>query len=358
MGKSKGGLFAALKRTFAAIIKVLTIDVYKIYLSFTSPVRRKRMWQNVKHFLSTMITRIIKEKIPREAGSLAYVTILGFIPFITFIVMLAPDLPFLNLKDKISDVVAQNFIPGSAEAVMDMINEMIARRMGLNIMVFAILLISSYLLFDNIRNTFDRILSTHVAQKQDILSKFIKFFGTLVFGLIIMVLLFSSSSLPLISRLLRMPLFTWLSYILPFIFQFMALLFLYMLLPSTKIRRKSLIRGTFWTTLIWVLAKYGFDFYIYNLTSYQAVYGVIASLPIFLFWIYINWIIILSGIVLVSVIDSHGNEEIIQKVPHRVIRLSLEMYSDGKLNESLKSFIAKKDIKNLVELIDEDGTHE
>jgi uncharacterized BrkB/YihY/UPF0761 family membrane protein len=155
-----------------------------------------------------------------------------------------------------------------------------------------------------------------------------------------------------------MPLFTWLSYILPFVIQFFALLFLYMLMPSIKIRRASLIRGTFWTTLIWVLVKSGFDFYIYNLTSYQAVYGVLAALPIFLFWIFINWLIILGGIVLVSVIDNQGSEEIIQKVPQQVVRISMEMYSDGKLNESLKSYISKKDIKHLVELIDEDGAHE
>lgn len=358
MGKQKGNVFTSFSRLISALFRIIIIDLYKIYLTLASSPRRHKIWHKIKVFISLMYVRITKEKVPREAGSLAYTTILGFIPFITFIVMLAPDLPFLNLKEKIANVVATNFIPGSAETVMDMINEMIARRMGLNIMVFIILLISSYLLFSNIRRTFDRILSTHAPQSQDIISQFIKFFGTLVFGLIILILLFSSSSLPIISRLLKMPLFTWLSYILPFVLQFFALLFLYMLMPSIKIRRASLIRGTFWTTLIWVLVKSGFDFYIYNLTSYQAVYGVLAALPIFLFWIYINWLIILGGIVLVSVIDNQDSEEIIQKIPHRVVRISLEMYSDGKLNESLKSYISKKDIKDLVELIDEDGAHE
>jgi len=358
MGKRKENLFDKLLKLLSGLIRILIIDLYKIYLSLASPVRRGKIWREIKRFLGLVYSRVIKEKVPREAGSLAYTTILGFIPFITFIVMLAPDLPFLNLKAKIADVVAKNFIPGSAEAVMDMINEMIQRRMGLNIMVFVILLVSSYLLFNNIRSTFDRILSTHAPQNQDIFTQFIKFFGTLVFGLFIIVLLFSSSSLPIISRLLRMPIFTWLSYILPFVLQFMGLLFLYMLLPTIKTKRASLIRGTFWTTVIWVLVKSGFDYYILNLTSYQAVYGVLAALPIFLFWIYVNWLIILGGIVLVSVIDNRESEEIIQKVPERVVRISMEMYSDGKLNESLKSYLSKKDIKDLVELIDEDGSNE
>jgi hypothetical protein len=58
------------------------------------------------------------------------------------------------------------------------------------------------------------------------------------------------------------------------------------------------------------------------------------------------------------VIDNKENEEIIQKVPQQVVRLSLEMYSDGKLNESLKSYISKQDIKDLVELIDKEGSDE
>jgi len=84
------------------------------------------------------------------------------------------------------------------------------------------------------------------------------------------------------------------------------------------------------------------------------VYGVIAALPIFLFWIYVNWIIILAGIVLVSVIDKGIREEVIQTQPQKVVRLTLEMYSDSKLNQRLEKFISKNDIKDLVDQIEID----
>ncbi|MCB5279629.1 MAG: YihY family inner membrane protein [Candidatus Cloacimonetes bacterium] len=355
MGKKKANMSNTFHELFNPIIQAISIKFYKIWLNLLSPKRRNKLFMKAKDFVSLLVNRIIKERIPREAGSLAYVTILGFIPFITFIVMIVPDLPFLNLKDRIADVVAKNFIPGSADAVMDMINEMITRRMGLNIMVFAILLVSSYLLFNNIRVTFDRILSTHAPENPDILTQFVKFFGTLVFGFIILVLLFSSSSLPIISRLVKLKIFTWLTYILPFITQFFALFFMYMLLPTVRIKRRSLFLGTFWTTVIWILVKSGFDVYIYNLTSYQAVYGVLAALPIFLFWIYINWLIILGGIVMVSVIDKDVREEVIQKTPEQVVKITLEMFSDSKLNNRLESFVNKKDIKDFVGNIDEEG---
>lgn len=355
MGKIKESRPNFLQKQYQLLLRSIIIRFYKIYLNLSNPGRRKKMWNNAVSFVSLLVNRISKERVPQESGSLAYVTILGFIPFITFIMMIVPDLPFLNLKDRIGEVVAKNFIPGSAETVMDMINDMIARRMGLNIMVFAILLISSYSLFNNIRSTFDRILSTHAPQSMDILSQFVKFFGTLVFGFILLVLLFSSSSLPIISRVVKLGIFTWLSYILPFITQFLALYFMYMFLPSVRTKQRSLIVGTFWTTVIWILVKSFFDYYIINLTSYQAIYGVLAALPIFLFWIYVNWLIILSGIVMVSVIDKEVRDEVILRAPERVVKITLEMFSDSKLNNRLESYINKKDIKDLVDQLDEDG---
>jgi len=55
---------------------------------------------------------------------------------------------------------------------------------------------------------------------------------------------------------------------------------------------------------IWIIVKMGFDFYISNLTNMEVVYGVIATLPIFLFWIYLNWAIILFGVVLIAILEN------------------------------------------------------
>lgn len=320
----------------------------------TNKAWRKGAWSKTIIFFKLFTKRIIEERIPRESAALAYVTILGFIPFITFIIMIAPDLPFFNVKGKIADVVAQHFIPGSAQAVMDMIGDMISRRMSLNIMAFTILLVSAYLLFNNIQRTFDRILSSQTYEKTDIVSQSVKFIGTLVFGLIILVVLFSSSSLPIISRIVKLRLFTWMTYILPFIMQFFLLYFLYIFFPSRRIKNRSIIIGALWTTVIWVLLKSVFDYYIYNLTSYQAVYGVLAALPIFLFWIYVNWIIILSGVVLVSILDERIRRELTQKENEQYVKISIEMFSDKKLNKRLEEYVLKNSITNLVESFDED----
>lgn len=315
----------------------------------------KRNWERTKKFFQLFYYKIDKERVPREAGALAYATILGFIPFITFLVMISPDLPFLDVKGQLAEFLGKNFIPGSAEAVMDVVNEMISRRMGPGVVAFVILFISSFLLFDNIRRTFDSILLSRRVSQKGIGMMIVQAIGTIFFGIILMVLLFSISSMPLISHLFKLKIFMLLSYFLPIILQFLLLFFLYLFMPSIKVKKSSLLIGAFCSTVLWVILKGVFDYYIYNMTSYQKVYGVFSALPIFLLWIYINWIIVLGGVVLVSVIDKDVRNEMQNSAPLQRVKLTMELYGDDKLMKQVEEFLDKNKIKDLVESIDEES---
>ena len=43
------------------------------------------------------------------------------------------------------------------------------------------------------------------------------------------------------------------------------------------------------------MARSGFAFYITHVSTYQAVYGAMATLPLFLVWIDLSWLIVLVG---------------------------------------------------------------
>jgi len=68
------------------------------------------------------------------------------------------------------------------------------------------------------------------------------------------------------------------------------------------------------------------------------LYGVIAAFPIFLFWIYANWIITLSGVLLLSSKTKSKNKKqvIVQKTIKIIIEEQKELFieEDIPLNES------------------------
>lgn len=80
-----------------------------------------------------------------------------------------------------------------------------------------------------------------------------------------------------------------------FFMTWLAFLFLYILLPNTRVRVSSalvasLVGGTFW--LIWQKAYISLQM---GVGRYNAIYGTFASVPIFLAWLYMSWVIILLG---------------------------------------------------------------
>lgn len=107
--------------------------------------------------------------------------------------------------------------------------------------------------------------------------------------------------------------------------------------------------------MVWVILKGLFDYYVYNLTNIGAVYGVVKSLPAFLFWIYINWIIVLAGIVLVSILEYQELAVEAKKDKH-FVRLTLEMYTNKKLDKEFDTIISKEALPDLIEKLKEDDT--
>ena len=82
---------------------------------------------------------------------------------------------------------------------------------------------------------------------------------------------------------------------LPFLFATAGLALLYKAVPA---RRVALVPALFAAVLGAAAlegAKRAFGWYLARVATYEAVYGALAALPIFLLWVYLCWIIILAG---------------------------------------------------------------
>jgi len=79
-----------------------------------------------------------------------------------------------------------------------------------------------------------------------------------------------------------------------------------------------------------------------------------AVLPIFLLWIYINWAIILGGMVLVSEMENKKNGGFLTKEPHNAVRITMELFTNQKLNQRLEGILSKEELKKLADTLNEE----
>ncbi|MBX3380528.1 MAG: YihY/virulence factor BrkB family protein [Phycisphaeraceae bacterium] len=78
------------------------------------------------------------------------------------------------------------------------------------------------------------------------------------------------------------------------------LLVVYFTVPNARVRMIPAAAGAFFAAVSWEVLKYAFREYVrfamQPTSSYSRFYGSLALLPLFLFWIYCTWLIVLFGL--------------------------------------------------------------
>ncbi|MDJ0512089.1 MAG: YihY/virulence factor BrkB family protein [Methyloceanibacter sp.] len=65
--------------------------------------------------------------------------------------------------------------------------------------------------------------------------------------------------------------------------------------------------GSIFATLVWLLASFGFSYYVSNFSNYDRMYGSLGAVIILLFWLYMSFYIVLLGAEINAAIErEHG----------------------------------------------------
>ena len=73
------------------------------------------------------------------------------------------------------------------------------------------------------------------------------------------------------------------------------------------------------------ILKIGFVIYIGSLSSYQIVYGAIATIPIFLLWMYVSWMAVLLGAVVAANLPTWKVDERLHHLSSGGVRLGFSL---------------------------------
>jgi membrane protein len=83
--------------------------------------------------------------------------------------------------------------------------------------------------------------------------------------------------------------------IVSFALETLAFTLLYRLIPNCPVRWREGIAGALFAAALMEALKIAFALFVSRLSSYDAVYGALAGIPIFLLWMYIFWAVVLFG---------------------------------------------------------------
>jgi membrane protein len=78
---------------------------------------------------------------------------------------------------------------------------------------------------------------------------------------------------------------------------------LYLVVPNAKVRLRSAVVGGVAAGVGWEVAKWLFAIFVARFVRYNAIYGSVAAVPIFLTWLYLSWCIVLFGARLAFVVQ-------------------------------------------------------
>lgn len=99
------------------------------------------------------------------------------------------------------------------------------------------------------------------------------------------------------------PLFI-LQHLLSLLAGWVLMFLLFALMPNTHVSVPAAAIGAGVAAVLWEIAKYGFQIYVSKAVPYSALYGSLGLIPLFLFWIYVTWLIVLFGLTLTHTLQT------------------------------------------------------
>ena len=75
----------------------------------------------------------------------------------------------------------------------------------------------------------------------------------------------------------------------------LAFTFLYLFMPNTRVKPWAAFGGAFFAGITWQVAGWLFAAFVVSSGQQTAIYSIFASLFLFMLWLYVGWIIVLTG---------------------------------------------------------------
>lgn len=292
--------------TIELVRKYFTETVWQDLPDDASPSRH--FWLKVLRVLIIVIRNFNRDNCMLRASALTYASLLSIVPLLAFAFAI---LKGLGVQNQIEPILIENLAVGS-EAVVTRIIEYINNTnvAKLGTVGLGMLLLTILALLSNIEESFNTIC--HVGETRTLMRRFADYFSVLAFGPLLIVVAVSMTatiqSLDFVQTLQAKEylgdLISFAFKTLPYVAMWIAFTFLYVFMPNMRVNLPAAIIGGVIGGTLWQLGQIGYVLFQVGVARYNAIYGTMAALPIFMVWIYFSWMVVLFGLEITSAIQN------------------------------------------------------
>jgi membrane protein len=254
--------------------------------------------------LRTLRLRFREDRLGLTASSLTFTTLIALVPLLTVMLAVFSAFPmFASFRGALEKYFLQTLVPDTiAKPVLGALTQFAAKASRLGSVGLVVLLFTAIALMLTIDRTLNAIW--RVRNPRPIAQRVLVYWAAVTLGPLILgvSLSLTSYAVSASSGLVgAMPgSVTVLLGVLQFALLTAAVAGLFHYVPNTLVLWRHAFAGGLFVAVGFEIAKRALAWYVQSVPTYSNVYGAFATVPIFLVWLYLGWVIVLLGAVIAA----------------------------------------------------------
>jgi membrane protein len=229
-----------------------------------------------------------------EAASLGYTSLLAMVPLLAVVFVVVSAFPvFSDWSARLQQVLLENLVPTAGYQVATSISLFLSSVSSLTLPGTVALVLTALMLMFQIEVAFNRIW--RVEKARTFVNRILMYWAVLTLAplLIGSAVVFSAQNL-FADQGLRELIPPGLFRVVLFLVGTLVFTLIFMLVPNCRVRFRAALAGSVLSAFLFELAKFGFVAWVSN-ANYAVIYGALATVPVFLLWLYLVWVVVLLG---------------------------------------------------------------
>jgi len=302
-----------------------------------------RQFKLLANFVVLVYRRFKEERCFQLCGSLTFTTLLALVPLVTIMLTVVTAFPvFDDIVQTLRSFVTANMVPEASSSLITVyvqqFSDNAARLTALGIVLLAVTSIMLMLTIDRAFNTIWR-----VKRPRPLIQRVLIYWSVLTIGPLLV-----GGSLSLTSWLVTQSmglgkqapeLTIAVLKLVPLMLTSVAFGFLYRTVPNRQVTVLDAAVGGIIAAFAFEAMKIGFGHFVARIATYKLVYGTFASLPIFLMWIYLSWVVVVFASVITAVLPYWRTGGVLLKQPPgaqfveavEILKMLYRAYGDGRV---------------------------